>query len=401
MVLGNFRRRTIRPILLVGMVTSPHFQRWILGVASSNTTTQLIVFPTDRYPKIPLFYDQFSGNFSVKVVKSLIPQRVFYYLSYLIDSFFGSYWRSMYLLLVIRRYSPRIIHFHEMQHGAYLFNPIESKIKNPAFIRIVSSWGSDLNIYSRIGRSLSTEGLVNRDHSKEIKQVLSWTDILTAERYSESVDAERLGFIGKFAAPVYNTVGIRTEELDSSIQPPSSRSQIIIKGYQHDAGRAMNALEAVRQIYEKLVDYEVVVYSAEESVRIQAELISFETGIRIRVLPRVSQGEILKEFSRSRIYIGLSISDGLSTSMVEAMSMGCFPIQSEHSAAGLFLQEGISGFIVNPWAIGEIVEKICIALKDDLLVDKAAGINIESLKSKYDYEVGVKAIEKLYVPEGR
>lgn len=370
-------------------------------MASSNTTTQLIVFPSDRYPKIPLFYDQFSGDFSVKVVKSLIPQRIFYYLSYLMDFFFGSYWRSMYLLFVIRRYSPRIIHFHEMQHGAYLFNPIEAKIKNPAFVKIVSTWGSDLNIYSRIGRSLSTEGLVNRDHSEEIKQVLSWTDILTAERYSESVDAERLGFTGKFVAPVYITVGIRTHELDGSIEPPSSRSQIIIKGYQHDAGRALNALEAIRKISAKLIDYEVVIYSAAESVRIQAELISFETGIRIRVLPRVSQGEILKEFSRSRIYIGLSISDGLSTSMVEAMSMGCFPIQSEHSSASLFLQDGISGFIVNPWAIAEIAEKICIALEDDNLVDKGASINIESLKSKYDYEVGVEAIEKLYVSEGR
>jgi glycosyltransferase involved in cell wall biosynthesis len=396
MVFRNFKRGRIDPILLVGMVNSPHFQRWILGVASSNTTTKLIVFPTDRYSKLPLFYDQFNGNFSVKVVDSLIPQRIFYYLSYLLDTFFGSYWRSIRLWRVIRCYSPRIIHFHEMQHGAYLFNPIEAKIKNPSLIRIVSTWGSDLNIYSRIGGSLSTEGVVNRDHSKEIKQVLSWTDILTAERSSESMDAERFGFVGRFLAPVYITVGIRTEELESSIQPPSLRSQIIIKGYQHDAGRALNALEALRQISEKLLNYEIVVYSAAESVRIQAELISFETGMRIRVLPRVSQSEILKEFSRSRIYIGLSISDGLSTSMVEAMSTGCFPIQSEHSAAGLFLEDGISGFIVNPWAISEIAEKICIALEDDLLVDRAADINIESLSQKYSLDKGIEIIHDLY-----
>jgi glycosyltransferase involved in cell wall biosynthesis len=237
---------------------------------------------------------------------------------------------------------------------------------------------------------------VNRDHSKEIKQVLSWTDILTAERSSESVDAERFGFVGRFLAPVYITVGIRTEELESSIQPPSLRSQIIVKGYQHDAGRALNALEAMRQISEKLLNFEIVLYSAAESVRIQAELISFETGMRIRVLPRVSQSEILKEFSRSRIYIGLSISDGLSTSMVEAMSTGCFPIQSEHSAAGLFLEDGISGFIVNPWAISEIAEKICIALEDDLLVDRAADINIESLSQKYSLDKGIEIIHDLY-----
>ena len=139
-----------------------------------------------------------------------------------------------------------------------------------------------------------------------------------------------------------------------------------------------------------------MIFSASEPIRIQADLITFETGIRIRILPRVPHTEVIKELEKSRIYVGLSISDGLSTSMVEAMSAGCFPIQSENSAAGLFLKEGVSGFAVNPWDIEDIVHKIGLALENDDLVDGAVQINLETLGRKYNFSKGVRIIQDLY-----
>jgi len=283
-----------------------------------------------------------------------------------------------------------------MQHGAYLYNKLEEKFRTQPIKKIVSTWGSDLTIYSKIGQNLSSEGLQNRNHSYEIAKVLSWTDILTAERYSEIVDAERMGFIKQFKAPVYITVGIEPQELVLVKLPPSRRSQVIIKGYQHDAGRALNALEAIRRIHKNLTKYEVVIYSASEAVRIQAELVSFETGIRMRILPRIAHEEVIKELESSRVYVGLSISDGLSTSMVEAMSTGCFPIQSQNSAAGIFLKPGVSGFIVDPWEIDDIASKILLAVEDDELVDNAVALNLETLGQKYNFTEGVRIIQNLY-----
>lgn len=383
-------------ILLVGMLNSPHFQRWILGMKYSGRIQKVLVFPTDRYTSIPEFYRQFDSTFEVKILASHVPYRIYYYFSFALDYFLGNSWRSFQLSRVIRRYSPGVIHFHEMQHGAYLYNRIESKFRLKSIKKIVSTWGSDLTIYSKIGQNLSMDGLLNLNHSSEIAKALSWTDILTAERYAEVEHAKRMGFVKKFIAPVYITVGMDTPEVKSENEPPSRRSQVIIKGYQHDAGRALNALEVIRRIHTELRKYEVVIYSASESVRIQAELISFETGIKIRILPRVAHVEVIKELEKSRIYIGLSISDGLSTSMVEAMSTGCFPIQSENSAAGLFLKQGVSGFIVDPWEIDDIASKVLLALKDDELVDSAVAINLETLSRKYNFTQGIRIIQDLY-----
>jgi glycosyltransferase involved in cell wall biosynthesis len=106
---------------------------------------------------------------------------------------------------------------------------------------------------------------------------------------------------------------------------------------------------------------------------------------------------LLEEFGKSRIYIGLSTTDGLSTSMVEAMSKGCFPIQSENSAAAIFLTDSHTGFIVDPWDISDIAIKIETALTDNNLVDNAVEENLEILKQEYNYEEGIRIIQNLYV----
>jgi glycosyltransferase involved in cell wall biosynthesis len=384
-------------IYFVGMVSSPHFQRWIVGVVDSGVAEKIVVFPSDRYAKLPIVYDELKSRIDISVVNLPIPALISYYISIGLDQFLGRKWRSRMLKRSLNRHKPTFLHFHETQHGAYLFNSIAENFEEARMIKIISTWGSDLTLFSRIGESLSKKGAVNRDHISEIRKAMSWANVLTAEREFEQKDALRLGFAGQFEAPVYITVGFKENNLISPEILPSKRKQIIVKGYQHDAGRALNCIEALRRIASKLLDYEVVIYSASDSVRIQAELFSFETSVKTRILPRLTHEMLLEEFGKSRIYIGLSTTDGLSTSMVEAMSRGCFPIQSENSAASIFLTDAHTGFIVDPWDISDIAIKIEIALTDDNLVDNAVEANLEKLKQEYNYEEGIRIIQNLYV----
>ena len=396
----SINKKLPKSIILIGMINSPHFQRWVKATLDSNSVENVFIFPSDRFMNVPDFFVLQSK--SLKVIALPGPKVIVFYISLFLDTFVGIKWRSIMLQRTIRRVKPQILHFHEMQHSAYIFNSISDDISNENIKKIVSSWGSDLVIYSKIGSSLSPEGDRNINHVEQISQLLEWADVVTAERESEYLDATRLGFNGDFLAPIYTTVGMKIPDLGLNLgQAPSLRSQLIIKGYQHDAGRALNALEAISRCLAEIKDFQIAIYSASESVKIQAELMAFETGLNIRIIPMVTHGELLAEFAKSRVYIGLSTSDGLSTSMVESMSAGCFPIQSVNSSATHFLTPGESGFIVNPWDIEDIAAKVRIAITDDILVDSAATKNIESLKSKYDYEIGVKAIEKLYFLEDR
>lgn len=165
----------------------------------------------------------------------------------------------------------------------------------------------------------------------------------------------------------------------------ADRKVIMLKGYQHWAGRALFGLRALERCADLLFGHEIVIHSAVPDVALAAGLFSENTGIPVRVLPqRMSHGEILALHARARISIGLSISDGISVSMLEAMAMGSFPIQSCTACANEWIEHGVSGMIVPPEDPDIIEMAIRMALSDDELVNRAAEINRRVVQERMD-----------------
>jgi len=374
---SNFQKR----IMLIGMSESPHLHAWIEGIAESGIADQIWLFPSDfpvkkyRSPNIRVrqFPFLFFGMFTNLTFRVL-------------DILTNRLWRSYFLYREIRRIKPTHLHFHETQHGAYIFNPIayHPKVRFKGRL-IVSTWGSDLIVYG------NTES-----QGAELKRVMSWTNLLTSERAVDLEIAEKHGFRGEFKAPIYITVGGKFHL--NRIDKTSERRLVVIKGYQDNHGRALNALESIEKLSltMNLDKFVFRVFSASESVKLKVELLQEVRGLNIKVLPHMSKIALMKFFEESRVYLGLSISDGLSTSMVEAMSYGAFPIQSENSAAPDFILDGITGGVVDPWDIKKIVEILGKALTDDDLVDNASTANIQTLCRKYDWEIGLNQLVHVY-----
>ena len=99
---------------------------------------------------------------------------------------------------------------------------------------------------------------------------------------------------------------------------------------------------------------------------------------------RISHGEILALHARARISIGLSISDGISVSLLEAMAMGSFPIQSCTACADEWIEHGVSGMLVPPEDPDIIEMAIRTALSDDELVNRAAETNRQVVQKRLD-----------------
>ena len=118
--------------------------------------------------------------------------------------------------------------------------------------------------------------------------------------------------------------------------------------------------------------------------------------LNVQILGKMDNSDLMEYFKKSRTYVGASISDGLSTSMVEAMMHGTFPIQSHNSAANCFIDNGINGFIIDPWDINSIVNAIKNSLSDDLLVDNASKINTNVINKKYNLQFGINKMRELY-----
>src|SRR5262249_5337068 len=154
--------------------------------------------------------------------------------------------------------------------------------------------------------------------------------------------------------PVFpNAGGLDIETITKlrQTEKTSARRIIAVKGYQGWAGRALFAFRALARCVDLLDGYKVVVYSPtpEKDVSIAAELLAQEIGVPVEILPSgQSHAEILRLFARSRIFLGINISDGLSTAMAEALSVGAFPIQSNTACADEWVVNGETGFIVPP-----------------------------------------------------
>jgi glycosyltransferase involved in cell wall biosynthesis len=101
---------------------------------------------------------------------------------------------------------------------------------------------------------------------------------------------------------------------------------------------------------------------------------------------------------KSIIYIGNSISDGMPNTLLEAIIMGAFPIQSNPgNATAEIITVGKNGFLIeNPNEENTIADLILKVLKQPELLQKAFEINQKIAKEQLDYVVNQQKIVALY-----
>jgi glycosyltransferase involved in cell wall biosynthesis len=168
--------------------------------------------------------------------------------------------------------------------------------------------------------------------------------------------------------------------------PASARTAIAIKGYQHDVGRALNALDALDLCGDLLHGREIVLYAVHgPGVEDRGRQIATLHGASLTVMPRVPYEEILRMQGRVRVAIGVSMSDGISTSFLEALLGGSFPVQSDTGCAREWVIDGEGGLLVDPTDLFGIARAIRRALTDDALVDRAARVNDRIVDARLDF----------------
>ena len=94
---------------------------------------------------------------------------------------------------------------------------------------------------------------------------------------------------------------------------------------------------------------------------------------------------MLNLFGTARTYVGVSLSDGISTSLLEAMAMGAFPIQTNTSCAEEWIEDGITGKLIEPNQEA-VRNSLRLALSNDSFVDQASLINRQTIANKCNEE---------------
>ena len=295
--------------------------------------------------------------------------------------------RRLHLSRVIRKLRPDIIHSIEMQAAGYLTMDVRRKYAGQFPPWIYSSWGSDLYFFGRYPK-----------HQARIREVLASCDYYIADCQRDVELAAKYGFRGHSLGVFPAAGGYDISDMRRWVQPGpvSSRRVIALKGYMGWAGRANVALQALELCSESLKGYKVALYLASPKVRRMARHAASITGAPFTILPPSPNQEIIKLMGSSRIAIGVNVTDGTPASLLEAMAMGAFPIQSDTVSSGEWIKHGENGLLVPPEDPQAIAAAIQRALSDDSLVDRAAEINSRLILERIDRSVIQPRIIAMY-----
>jgi glycosyltransferase involved in cell wall biosynthesis len=388
-------------ILFIAMSDSIHTARWINQISEKGWDIHL--FPSIDYGashpdlKNVTIYHSIYGvkknqNPNVKYSGYPVFSNIIAWGARLIKKIIYPNYRAEQLKKVIFEFKPDIIHSMEFQGAGYLTLQVKKMDSDPFPTWIATNWGSDIYYFRRFS-----------EHKEKIQEILEQCDYYSCECERDILLARKLGFKGKTLPVLPNAGGFDLERLKNFRQPgnTSKRRIILLKGYQGWAGRAMVGLRAIELCAQDLKDYQVVIFSCNSrAVRKYAALITKKTGLPITIFPPSQHDDILRLFGRARIYIGLSISDAISTSLLESITLGAFPIQSNTSCADEWIVDGKSGFIVPPEDPETVASAIRKAISGNELVDNAALINEETARKFLDYWVIKDKVIKFYTKLG-
>jgi hypothetical protein len=277
-----------------------------------------------------------------------------------------------YLEKIINEIKPDVVHSFEMQSCSYQIRKTMNKHQDLKWI--YSCWGTDLYYYKNF-----------KEHRNAIKQVLKRVNYIHTDCKRDYEIARSLGFNGNYLGVIPGGTGYKLDKLQKFKIPVGQRKIILVKGYEHIFGRGLNIIKALEEITHEIKDYQVVVFAAHSIVidYIKQKELPFNTIDR----HGLKHDEVLELMGKALVYIGNSISDGMSNTLLEAIVMGAFPIQSNPGKVSEeIINNNINGLIINnPESTLEIKNLILEVLKDKKRVMEAEKINSDIAISRLDF----------------
>lgn len=282
---------------------------------------------------------------------------------------------------------PDVVHSMETQMAGYLTLEARSRHGGSFPYWLHSNWGSDLFHFLKLP-----------GHLAPLSMLAKLVDGYTAECRRDLALFRKLGFGGEAFGIIPNSGGLAPGLLESSerYQPPSARRTIALKGYHGWSGRANLGLAALALIEQDLEEFEIRVVNPDPPVHQMIERLRATSSLDLRVDPWVPHDEALKRRFDDRIAIGLSITDGISISLLESMGAGAFPIQSDMGCAQEWIENGVTGFVVSPHDTAALAEAIRTAVHDDAMVDQAARANHSVIQERWSSPGQRRRIRSIY-----
>lgn len=296
---------------------------------------------------------------------------------------------------LIDRLRPDILHSFAIHQASFLTLLARAQATHKPFW-VVSNWGCDIHHFGQDPR-------LKDEYLPAIRATLENADGYFAETQRDVALAHEAGFKGKVLAvqPIGGGFDLQWFRALRGGQSPSARKIIMVKGYEGNdtgfsVGRASSALKALNMVIPYLDGYEVNFYAIHDPRILKAaHRLRDKCGVTVRIHQFLPYEELMQLHGRARCSVGISETDGIATSAIEAMLMGSVPIQSDSSCLGEWIEPG-AALIVPHDKPGAIADALIRALTDDAFVDAAAKSNDLSLKARFSMSAVDPVIAQMY-----
>jgi|694.fasta_scaffold36438_2 glycosyltransferase involved in cell wall biosynthesis len=358
-----------RKILVIGMLDSIHLARWLEQF--SDQKIDFYMFPSKKFKYLNSDLLRLLKSSGVANYRLARPYLAFKYIGFLNEIariVFKKFDQDIQLTLLNRillNNKFMFVHAIEIQGAGYLYRLLPKSTLDQNKL-IITNYGSDILYFRNFP-----------EHASKIRSILEIAKYYSGECQRDYELAITNNFTGTFLPCIPNAGGFNSEIFTMNVTPSKYRNLIIAKCYGGMFGLGGLIIDALNTFLKTRPSVQVLLYSVTDDLISQVEMLKFNFSNQItyyRVRDKVERKVFLEYFSRARLYIGASRSDGISTSFLESLCLGAYAIQTNTSCGNEWLDRGFIATLVQPRLSSLIME--LDRYDDTHMLEKARVMNL-------------------------
>ncbi len=157
-------------------------------------------------------------------------------------------------------------------------------------------------------------------------------------------------------------------------------------------------IKAVAKVSRRIEGFKLLIAGdGEDRERLENMVSQLNIEKNVDFLGNVTRDNLAGLLRNSHIYLSAVISDGVSSSLLEAMASGAFPVVTDNEANRLWVEDAVNGYLFRYKDDEHLSEKIIDAFRNDEFRVKTVKANRKIVEEKADWDKNMKRMESLYL----